>query len=790
MEAPQRVSRSSATTKEQGMNVAGLNGLRSTRTTATILRLACAALTIFSPLAASAAPAVPLLTLHAVHSLSKIEAGAALPAAFEATVTYYDPSDVDLFVQDGDEALYIQTQPGEPLVPGDRVLIQGKTRDSFTPDVISDKVTVIRHGTLPAPIEADYRQLIRAKLDCVWVSVKGKVRSADTVNFGNMHGIFLKLMMEGGMVDATIVTRDTARLDQLLDSEVEVNGVVSGKFDSKMQLIGILIEVPSMANVKVLKPAPVSLDALPLTPMNEILSSYDVRDYSGRVRVRGSITYYQPGSAIVLQNGTTSLWIGTHSSAPMRVGDVAEATGFPETRDGFLTLTEGEIRDTNIHEPIAPQQATWRQLSTWNTGDPDGHQSDLVSFEGDVVTSVRDDSQDEIVMRSSDNKLFSAIYRHPPGDRPLPTMPKLEPGMHIRVTGICMALQPNTVDPVEQEVPFNILMRSYDDVDVLAMPPVVNVRNLVILACLLLALLIVAGLRSLMRERKVRFQNAAVAHLERQRSRILEDINGSRPLAEILEQITQLVSFKLRGAGAHCWCQIKDGAQLGDHPGELASYRIVEEQISSRSGEPHGTIYAAFDPLSKPRTDESETLFMAAALATVAIETRRLYSDLVYRSEYDLLTHIHNRFSMESRLEKQIEAARQNAGIFGLVYIDLNDFKRINDVYGHHIGDLYLQEVAKRMKNQLRGDDMLARLGGDEFAVLLPNIRTRAEVEEVALRIERGLDGEFSAEGYTVEGSASVGIALYPEDGTTVDSVFSAADAAMYVNKHVRKPGV
>jgi diguanylate cyclase (GGDEF)-like protein len=200
-------------------------------------------------------------------------------------------------------------------------------------------------------------------------------------------------------------------------------------------------------------------------------------------------------------------------------------------------------------------------------------------------------------------------------------------------------------------------------------------------------------------------------------------------------------------------------------------------------------IYAAFDPLRKPRQNEHETIAMAAALAALAIETRRLYSDLVRRSEFDLLTEVHNRFSLERYLDQQIEHARQNAGIFGLVYIDLNDFKQVNDVYGHQVGDLYLQEVAVRMKRQLRSVDMLARLGGDEFAVLLPKVRNRTEVEEIALRLEHCLDAPFAAEGYIVHGSASVGISLYPKDGTTKDSLLSAADAAMYVNKQIRQAG-
>jgi diguanylate cyclase (GGDEF)-like protein len=364
-------------------------------------------------------------------------------------------------------------------------------------------------------------------------------------------------------------------------------------------------------------------------------------------------------------------------------------------------------------------------------------------------------------------------------------MLKIPAGTKIRITGICMVVQANSVDPTEQEVPFNILLRSFDDITIIASPPLLSVRNLILVVGLLLVLLFAAGGRSWFIERRVRRENASMAYIERRRSRILEDINGSRPLAEIVEQITELVSFKLDGAP--CWCQIVDGAQLGNCPSSITSFRVVHEPIPSRTGPAHGTIYAAFDPRAKQQSVESETLFAAAALTTLAIETRRLYTDLVKRSEFDVLTDIHNRFSLENYLDKQIEVARQNAGIFGLIYIDLNDFKQVNDAYGHHIGDLYLQEVAIRMKHQLRSADMLARIGGDEFAVLLPKIRSRAEVEEIAHRLERSLDEPFAAEGFVVGGSASIGLALYPEDGTTQDSLLSAADAAMYVNKHIRR---
>jgi diguanylate cyclase (GGDEF)-like protein len=152
-----------------------------------------------------------------------------------------------------------------------------------------------------------------------------------------------------------------------------------------------------------------------------------------------------------------------------------------------------------------------------------------------------------------------------------------------------------------------------------------------------------------------------------------------------------------------------------------------------------------------------------------------------------LLTDIHNRFSLEKQLDRLIDGERRQDGTFGLIYIDLDDFKQVNDQYGHHVGDLYLQEAVRRMKRQLRPADMLARLGGDEFAAIVQLVSNRTDVTEIATRLEHCFDEPFVLEGYLMRGTASVGIAVFPQDGTTRDSLLSASDAAMYVAKHTRQ---
>ncbi len=734
----------------------------------------------------------PLSTLRAIAALDNSEARQALPVEFEAAVTYFRGYENLLFVQEDGMAIFVRPVHGLSLAPGDRILVRGTTQASFRPIVIATGVTLLRHGDVPKPVLARFDELIRARHDSELVSLHGVIRAADIVlGLGvPIRSARLQLIADGGHFEANVNCDDEAALKDLLDAEVLVTGVAAGKFDNKMQEAGVVLYVSSLADVKVLSRAGASPWSLPVTPMDRVLAVYNMRDLTPRVRVRGTITYYQPGSAIVLQTGSKSLWIETHTCEPLQIGDLADATGFPDAHNRLLTLTDGEIQDSHIAAPVTPQPATWMQLSFWSTNRPDGHQNDLVSIEGLVVTEVREAAQDEYVLDSG-GRLFNAVYRHPYATGALPPMAKIPLGSTVRVTGICVIEDANSVNPGE-EVPFNILLRSFADISVVANPSLLNVRNLILVVGLLLAVVIAVGARGWLLERKVRRQTAAmaarieaVADLERRRSRVLEDINGSRPLAAIVEEIAELVSFMLDGAP--CWCQIADGARLGTCPPEGKSLRIVHEEIPARSGSPAGEIFAALDPLSKPSGKETEALAMAAGLAALAVETRRIFSDLVYRSEFDLLTAIHNRFALEKYLDAQIEEARSNARVFGLIFVDLDEFKQVNDLYGHKIGDLYLQEVSLRMKRQLRSHDMLARLGGDEFAVLLAEVRSRADVEEIALRLERSFDDPFVAEGYTLHGSASVGIALYPEDAATKEGLLSCADAALYVSKHTKR---
>lgn len=674
------------------------------------------------------------------------------------------------------------------MVPGDRVLVVGKTTPGFRPDVISDHITLLHHGALPKPVPTTFDELIRAKHDCKLVTVHGVIRSVDLETRTDTRNASLPkhtlaralLLMDGGYVEVFIESSDANALSGLLDAEVEATGAAGAVFNGKMDLHGAQININKLEDVKILKHAEVNPWSLPVRPMDQLLPGFHVRDLTQRIRIHGTITYYNPGSVIVLQDGAKSVWIATGTRVPLQIGDEADAIGFPDVQNDFLLLNYSEIRDSHIQKPVQPLPMTWEQ------GSMSSHLYDLVSIDGRVVTAVRQALQDEYVVNAGGH-LFTAIYRHP--DLEPPPMKQIHPGARVRVTGICVQESSNQY---LGKVPFNILLRSFDDITVIARPSLLNIQNLMFVVGLLLLVVAIVGAWGWVLGRKMHRQTAvmsartkAEAERERRRSRILEDINGSKPLAEVLEEIAEMVSLMLDGAP--CWCETMDGARLGKRPLDITQLRVHSVEIPARSGLALGTFFAAFDPKIPPAIAENETLSTGIKLASLAMENRRLYFDLRRRSEFDLLTDIQNRFSLEKSLHAQIDEARQNAGIFGLIYIDLDKFKRVNDQYGHHIGDVYLQAVAGRMKQQLRYHDLLARLGGDEFAVLLPLGSTRTRVEEIAHRLGHCFDAPFDVEGISLKGSASIGIAMYPEDSATGDNLLNVADAAMYVVKNSRK---
>lgn len=163
--------------------------------------------------------------------------------------------------------------------------------------------------------------------------------------------------------------------------------------------------------------------------------------------------------------------------------------------------------------------------------------------------------------------------------------------------------------------------------------------------------------------------------------------------------------------------------------------------------------------------------------------TQRKQAELYYLAHYDQLTRVPNRMLLNDRLHMACREAHRNGTLVGLMFIDLDRFKQINDTMGHSFGDLLLQAVAERLEYCVRGNDTVARLGGDEFAVLLQNLPDSSDAEVTAQRIVDYFRLPFRILERETFITASLGIAIYPRDEQDSNSLLAKADAAMYEAK-------
>lgn len=154
-----------------------------------------------------------------------------------------------------------------------------------------------------------------------------------------------------------------------------------------------------------------------------------------------------------------------------------------------------------------------------------------------------------------------------------------------------------------------------------------------------------------------------------------------------------------------------------------------------------------------------------------------------HQAQHDFLTNLPNRIMFNDRLQRQIAMAKRNDEMFALFYLDLDNFKPVNDECGHHVGDALLQAVAARLTNLIRETDTVSRRGGDEFIILTPNIESLDNIKALAEKLLTAIEEPFHIEGRTHSVTLSIGIAIYPTHGEEEDGLMKNADTAMYQAK-------
>jgi len=178
------------------------------------------------------------------------------------------------------------------------------------------------------------------------------------------------------------------------------------------------------------------------------------------------------------------------------------------------------------------------------------------------------------------------------------------------------------------------------------------------------------------------------------------------------------------------------------------------------------------------------TLFRAYVLKQkLKAQSIRAQQQIWHQAHYDLQTNLPNRMMFNKDLELETKSARRNNKLFGLIYIDLDSFKEVNDQHGHTVGDLLLMQVGKRLQHCVRSTDKVYRLGGDEFTIILTDLDDHTFIEKTAMRLVKTLSDTFEINQLTINITSSIGSTVFPYDAIDAETLIKNSDMAMYEAK-------
>lgn len=264
-------------------------------------------------------------------------------------------------------------------------------------------------------------------------------------------------------------------------------------------------------------------------------------------------------------------------------------------------------------------------------------------------------------------------------------------------------------------------------------------------------------------------------------------LNGTIPAAKsgscaaaVSKNIPVYVSNTLED---ECWLDVRQLAR------DFSIHACWSHPIRNTEGGVVGSFAISSFEVREPSYFQQQLLSESANIAGIILERHEKEQDLWLKAHEDRLTGLSNRPMFDMTLDHAISSARRHQAQLAVLFVDLDNFKVINDTYGHKVGDDVLREIAQRLKCCQRSSDTLARYGGDEFTLLLENIDDLNSVTQVAQRIIDECALPIVADGYSVGVSASVGISLFPNDTLELRELLSFADRAMYKAKSKGRNG-
>ena len=238
-----------------------------------------------------------------------------------------------------------------------------------------------------------------------------------------------------------------------------------------------------------------------------------------------------------------------------------------------------------------------------------------------------------------------------------------------------------------------------------------------------------------------------------------------------------------------------NGPSVADAEGELARLGVQVEAMRALLVRLTQDVVSAESRVDQTQAaalaEVNEQLILTALTSQADAEAAaQALQEAVQSAELDALTQLPNRTTLLDRFAQALANATRHDARFALLFLDLDDFKQINDAYGHAFGDRVLRLVADRLVSAVRRVDTVSRHGGDEFLILLAELTHPSDAQTVAEKLIEALGAPAELDGHVVSLTASVGIAIFPDDGDDFDTLAGRADAAMYETKRRRAGGI
>lgn len=727
-----------------------------------------------------------LTTIDSVVRLGNDRARSAYPVHIRGEVTYVDAEWGMLFLRDSSGSIFASIGRNLKLKIGDAVDLAGVTSPgAVAPVVVASSVKVVGHQASLLAKASDLASLQSGAEDGAYVVTSGILRPGTPVwNHTSLllvdGSTSLPILIPGG--------RDNPKALSMIGTKVMVRAVCGSQLDSNNRRIGAELFVGSSEEIHVEEP---NWKGAFETP---VLSIRQVEDISteGRlipaVHIRGTVLWVGAG-AIVLEDGSGSVYIESSSEMGFDRGTILDAVGFPEVRQNSIVLADAAIHTLGTDQ--------FRELSFVSRSVSEavkyGRDGDSVQLSGKLISQELRGKNNIFVLKEH-GKQFEVLVAAATSGNNLVTV---IPGSVLQASGTLRIVRHRNgvLDSIQLLVdsPSRIVIKNDREI---------NWRLLLSIVGAFTAagvLLWIVQLRRALRikTRLIRQQLEHEAKLESRYRRLFERnlaaVFSWLPSGEITDcnqAFVQLLGCDAPSQviGKSYWAFLKGESRI-EVGQALQRGEINGREISLRRAD-GDTIYLLENTTFVETESEGhyETTALDVTQARQAkLELQRARDEAQHESENDPLTGLANRRFFSQLVDAQLETAAIHQQPFALLYLDLDGFKAVNDTLGHVVGDLLLQKVAARLSSHMFSGDTLCRIGGDEFAVLLTRPESVTASHVVAGDMLKALDHPVEVGDQEITIGASIGISKYPELASDYITLLQQADSAMYVAKREGK---